>query len=213
MGCQHRADAHGTALKWRCACLRARGDVRAVFTRCAWRGSCRAPAARGSACGSVGVPVGAWEGARRAIIFGVLKELSVVLVLNLDNLNLDMCMELLEQTPRGQRAAQLGPGGRQDGSRPLRHEHRARQRLGRLCRGARSNSAPPRSPSLSTYTPRSRPPVGSPKADFPELRSAPLVECRRPQLCFVPLQSIEAHLSTISAPPSRRPERCRCRAR
>ena len=75
IGCQHRADAHGTALKWRCACLRARGDVRAVFTRCAWRGSCRAPAARGSACGSVGVPVGAWEGARRAIIFGVLKEL------------------------------------------------------------------------------------------------------------------------------------------
>ena len=122
-------------------------------------------------------------------------------------------VELLELTPRGQRAAQLGPGGRQDGSRPLRHEHRARQRLGRLCRGARSNSAPPRSRSLSTYTPRSRPPVGSPKTDFPELRSAPLVECRRPQLCFVPLQSIEAHLSTISAPPSRRPERCRCRAR
>ena len=140
-------------------------------------------------------------------------QLSVVLGRNLDNLNLDMCMELLEQTPRGQRAAQLGPGGRQDGSRPLRHEHRARQRLGRLCRGARSNSAPPRSPSLSTYPPRSRSPVGSPKADFPELRSAPLVECRRPQLCFVPLQSIEAHLSTISAPPSRRPERCRCRAR
>ena len=139
--------------------------------------------------------------------------LSVVLGRNLDNLNLDMCMELLEQTPRGQRAAQLGPGGRQDGSRPLRHEHRARQRLGRLCRGARSNSAPPRSRSLSTYTPRSRPPVGSPKTDFPELRSAPLVECRRPQLCFVPLQSIEAHLSTISAPPSRRPERCPCRAR
>ena len=141
------------------------------------------------------------------------KALSVVVGRNLDNLNLDMCMELLEQTPRGQRAAQLGPGGRQDGSRPLRHEHRARQRLGRLCRGARSNSAPPRSRSLSTYTPRSRPPVGSPKTDFPELRSAPLVECRRPQLCFVPLQSIEAHLSTISAPPSRRPERCPCRAR
>ena len=69
---------------------------------------------------------------------------------NLDNLNLDMCMELLEQTPRGQRAAQLGPGGRQDGSRPLRHEHRARQRLGRLCRGARSKQRPAEI-SLSEY--------------------------------------------------------------
>ena len=38
--------------------------------------------------------------------------LSVVVGRNLDNLNLDMCMELLEQTPRGQRAAQLGPEAR-----------------------------------------------------------------------------------------------------
>ena len=80
---------------------------------------------------------------------------------NLDNLNLDMCMELLEQTPRGQRAAQLGPGGRQDGSRPLRHEHRAPQRLGRLLEYAEERvrtavSAPPRSRSLSTYTPQTR---------------------------------------------------------
>ena len=37
MGCQHRADAHDTALKALRVCLRARGDVRVVFTRCAWR--------------------------------------------------------------------------------------------------------------------------------------------------------------------------------
>ena len=66
---------YGTAQNWRCACLRARGDVRAVFTRCAWRGSCRAPAARGSACGSVGVPVGAWGRCPKGDHFGVLKEL------------------------------------------------------------------------------------------------------------------------------------------
>ena len=71
---------------------------------------------------------------------------------NLDNLNLDMCMELLEQTPRGQRAAQLGPGGRQDGSRPLRHEHRARQRLGRLWSMPRSAfEQRPAEISLSEY--------------------------------------------------------------
>ena len=53
----------------------ARGRTCSFFTRCAWRGSCRAPAARGSACGSVGVPVGAWGRCPKGDHFGVLKEL------------------------------------------------------------------------------------------------------------------------------------------
>ena len=70
---------------------------------------------------------------------------------NLDNLNLDMCMELLEQTPRGQRAAQLGPGGRQDGSRPLRHERAPRSSATRQTMPRSAFEQRPAEISLSEY--------------------------------------------------------------